>query len=102
MDLDFYRGKRVLVTGHTGFKGMWLCKILGMAGTELAGYALDPPTEDGARVFHAAGVEQNMRSVYGGAESPFYPPLPTCAGTAFRISDDRRKPVRKSCRRGKL
>ena len=39
-----YKGKRVLVTGHTGFKGSWLCEMLLMAGAEVYGYALKPPT----------------------------------------------------------
>ena len=42
--LDFYRGKRVLVTGHTGFKGAWLCRILEHLGADVVGYALPPPT----------------------------------------------------------
>jgi CDP-glucose 4,6-dehydratase len=42
--LDFYNGKRVFVTGHTGFKGAWLCRLLAKAGAEVAGYALEPPT----------------------------------------------------------
>lgn len=65
MELDFYRGKRVLVTGHTGFKGMWLCKILEMAGAELSGFALESPTEEGGKVFRAAGIEAGMQSVLG-------------------------------------
>ena len=40
--LDFYKGKRVLVTGHTGFKGSWLTKILVMAGADVYGYSLMP------------------------------------------------------------
>lgn len=40
----FWRGKRVLVTGHTGFKGSWLCLWLKMLGAEVHGYALPPPT----------------------------------------------------------
>jgi len=40
MDLDFYKSKRVLVTGHTGFKGSWLCKILLELGAEVTGYSL--------------------------------------------------------------
>lgn len=40
-----YRGRRVLVTGHTGFKGSWLCLWLRALGAEVAGLALDPPSE---------------------------------------------------------
>ena len=42
---DFYKGKKVFVTGHTGFKGSWLVKILLMSGAEVTGYSLEPPTE---------------------------------------------------------
>ena len=45
MDLEFYKGKKVLITGHTGFKGSWLCKILVKAGAEVTGYSLNPPTK---------------------------------------------------------
>ena len=45
MDTSFYKGKRVLVTGHTGFKGSWLCRILIKAGAVLTGYSLEPPTD---------------------------------------------------------
>lgn len=41
--LDFWRGKRVFLTGHTGFKGAWLSKILEISGAEVFGYALAPP-----------------------------------------------------------
>ncbi len=44
MSLDAYKGKRVLVTGHTGFKGAWLCEWLLALGAEVHGYALEPPT----------------------------------------------------------
>lgn len=40
-----YTGRRVLVTGHTGFKGSWLCMWLHKLGAEVTGYALAPPTE---------------------------------------------------------
>ena len=39
-NLDFYRGKKVLVTGHTGFTGTWLCRMLLGAGAEVTGYSL--------------------------------------------------------------
>lgn len=42
---DFYKGKKVFVTGHTGFKGSWLVKILLMSGAKVTGYSLEPPTE---------------------------------------------------------
>ncbi len=41
---EFYKGKRVLITGHTGFKGAWMCKTLAMAGANVVGYSLEPPT----------------------------------------------------------
>ena len=40
----FYQGKTVLVTGHTGFKGAWLCEILSLLGARVVGYSLNPPT----------------------------------------------------------
>lgn len=61
--MGFYRGKRVLVTGHTGFKGTWLCAMLLKAGAEVTGYALTPPTEPS--VFALSGIEKDMRSVIG-------------------------------------
>ena len=60
---QFYEGKRVLVTGHTGFKGSWLCRILTLAGAEVTGYSLEPPTEPA--LFRIAGLEDNMDSVIG-------------------------------------
>lgn len=44
--LDFYKGKRVFLTGHTGFKGTWMSRILLLAGANVTGYALKPPTKD--------------------------------------------------------
>ena len=43
--LTFYNNKRVLVTGHTGFKGSWMTAVLLMAGAKITGYALEPPTD---------------------------------------------------------
>ncbi|MBR1842188.1 MAG: CDP-glucose 4,6-dehydratase [Oscillospiraceae bacterium] len=61
--LDFYRGKRVFVTGHTGFKGSWLCRILVNAGAIVTGYSLEPPTEP--NLFSLAGLEGRMTSIIG-------------------------------------
>ncbi len=63
VDLEFYRGKKVLVTGHTGFKGSWLCKILINAGAEVTGYSLTPPTNP--NLFEISGIEQKMNSIIG-------------------------------------
>lgn len=63
MDFSFYQGKSVLVTGHTGFKGAWLCRILVNAGAVVTGYALEPPTEP--NLFSLAGLNGRMTSVIG-------------------------------------
>ena len=63
MDLSFYKGKRVLVTGHTGFKGAWMCRVLVDAGAILTGYSLEAPTQP--NLFALAGVEDNMTSIIG-------------------------------------
>lgn len=61
--MNFYKGKRVLVTGHTGFKGSWMCKILSMAGADLCGYALEP--SDSPTLFELCNMKENMNSVIG-------------------------------------
>lgn len=60
---DFYRGKKVLVTGHTGFKGTWLCKLLVMAGADVTGFSLEPPTTPS--LFKVSGVEKQICSIIG-------------------------------------
>lgn len=62
-DLEFYRNKKVLVTGHTGFKGSWLCKLLENYGAEVIGYSLNPPTEPS--LFKIANIESDVKSIIG-------------------------------------
>ena len=61
IDLSFFKGKKVLVTGHTGFKGTWMCRTLIGAGAEVTGYSLEPPTDP--NLFTMAGIEDKMNSV---------------------------------------
>ncbi len=63
LSADFYKGKRVLVTGHTGFKGSWLCMVLLTLGAEVTGYALDPPTSPS--LFEICGLNRGIHSVQG-------------------------------------
>ena len=62
-ELSFYKGKKVFITGHTGFKGSWLCKMLVHLGAEITGYSLNPPTNPS--LFEIAGIEQDVKSVIG-------------------------------------
>ena len=57
---QFYKDKRVLVTGHTGFKGAWLCRTLSLCGAKVTGYALNPPTDPS--IYQVIGLEDNMDS----------------------------------------
>ena len=63
MDTAFWMGKRVLVTGHTGFKGSWLSLWLQSAGAKVIGYALPPPTNPS--LFVTANVADGMTSIIG-------------------------------------
>jgi len=63
MNLSFYKNKRVFVTGHTGFKGTWLCRILLNAGAIVTGYSLEPPTQP--NLFSLADLEGRMTHIIG-------------------------------------
>ncbi len=63
MNLSFYNGKKVLITGHTGFKGSWMCKALINAGASVTGYALAAPTDPS--LFEMLGLASQMNSVEG-------------------------------------
>lgn len=61
-ELNFYKDKKVLVTGHTGFKGSWLCIMLQMAGAKVVGYALEP--ED-TSLYELSNLGRQMISIEG-------------------------------------
>jgi CDP-glucose 4,6-dehydratase len=60
---EFYNGKNVLITGHTGFKGSWLSRMLIKAGAVVTGYSLEPPTDPS--LFDVTGLSKEMHSVIG-------------------------------------
>ena len=62
-DFGFYKNKRILITGHTGFKGSWMCKLLIAAGADVTGYALEPPTDPS--LFEMCGLAAQINSVRG-------------------------------------
>jgi CDP-glucose 4,6-dehydratase len=59
----FYKNKKVLITGHTGFKGSWMCKVLEMAGADVTGYALDAPTNPS--LFEMVELKNKINSIVG-------------------------------------
>ncbi len=61
--MDFYKDKKVFVTGHTGFKGSWLCKMLVNAGAKVTGYSLNPPTNPS--LFYIAEIAKDVDSYIG-------------------------------------
>lgn len=60
---EFYKGKKVLVTGHTGLKGAWMCQVLTLLGADVTGYALEPPTKPS--LFEICGLTDRINSVIG-------------------------------------
>ncbi len=60
---NIYKGRKVLITGHTGFKGSWLCLILNKIGADVYGYALEPPTNPS--LFKEAKIDELVTSYIG-------------------------------------
>lgn len=63
MDLDFYKGKKVMLTGHTGFKGSWMSVVLVNAGAEVIGYSSCSKTE--TRLFDICGIQEQIIHIKG-------------------------------------
>lgn len=61
--LSFYKGRKVLITGHTGFKGTWLTRVLLQAGANVTGYSLAPPTEPA--LFNLTNTGNDIHSIIG-------------------------------------
>ncbi len=61
MNLSFYKNKKVFITGHTGFKGSWLCKVLLFAGADVMGYSLKPEEES---LYNLLNLDKKVKSVY--------------------------------------
>lgn len=61
--LDFYKNKNIFITGHTGFKGTWLCRILINAGAKVTGYALEPPTDPS--LYKLTKTDNDINSILG-------------------------------------
>ena len=60
---EFFKGKKILITGHTGFKGTWMCKLLVSLGADVTGYAFNPPTDPS--LFELCGLAHEMNSIEG-------------------------------------
>ena len=60
---EFYNNRKVLVTGHTGFKGAWLCQVLTYFGADVSGYSLKPPTYP--NLFNMVNLKSRIRSYIG-------------------------------------
>ncbi|MDD2967115.1 MAG: CDP-glucose 4,6-dehydratase [Desulfovibrionaceae bacterium] len=63
IELNFFHGKKVFITGHNGFKGSWMCRVLTGVGAEVIGYSL--PTPAGINLFDIADIEGKLHNVIG-------------------------------------
>ncbi|MBQ9765462.1 MAG: CDP-glucose 4,6-dehydratase [Lachnospiraceae bacterium] len=64
LDLSFYKGKKVFITGHTGFKGSWLTRVLVNAGAIVTGYSLEPPKGE-PNLYDLCDIKDKINSVIG-------------------------------------
>ena len=60
--IKFYKGKKILITGHTGFKGSWLCMVLKFFGSKVYGYSLK---NNNFRNLKTLGIQENIKNFYG-------------------------------------
>lgn len=63
MNINFFKGKKILITGHTGFKGSWMSQLLIMVGADVIGYGLKPQTTP--NLFELCQLDKNMNSIIG-------------------------------------
>jgi len=67
---SFYKGRKVFITGHTGFKGSWLSLFLHELGAEVVGYSLDLKSDND--LFFAAGIDQLVTDIRGDVRNMLY------------------------------
>ena len=95
----FYNNKNILVTGHTGFKGIWLTKMLQMLEARVTGFSLEPPTEEGKLIFPKI-IGNDVRSIKGDVrdyEDPVYTYDVNVMGTVNFMECVRKSNTVRSC-----
>ncbi|MDR1940765.1 MAG: GDP-mannose 4,6-dehydratase, partial [Endomicrobium sp.] len=60
--INFYKNKKIFITGHTGFKGAWLCAILNILGAKITGYSLSAPTNP--NLFELSNIESSVNTIF--------------------------------------
>ena len=78
---SFYNNKRVFITGHTGFKGAWLCKMLAKEGAIVTGYSLEPATNPS--LYEIAEIDKDVKSVTPGQLCALYNEDGRCLGSGI-------------------